>query len=74
MRRSNPGLRLDAWGTQWRFVERMAQGGHGGVREDVSASGLTGSRAQSAVFLVHAESPRQAQGSQVQHSAAERLA
>jgi hypothetical protein len=37
-----------------------AQGRHRGVREDVSASELPGSRARSAVFLVHAESPRQA--------------
>jgi hypothetical protein len=51
-----------------------AQGRHQGVREDVNASGLEGSRAQSAVFLVHAESPRQAQGGQVQKSAARRLA
>src|ERR1700739_4597818 len=52
---------------------RGAQGRHGGVRQDVNASGLPGSRAQSAVFLVHAESPRQAQGGQVQWFTAERL-
>jgi hypothetical protein len=57
-----------------RCLRRETQGGHGGVREDVSASELPGSRAQSAVFLVHAESPRQAPGGQVQERAAGRLA
>src|ERR1700739_2442219 len=52
---------------------RGAQGRHGGVRQDVNASGLPGSRAQSDVFLVHAESPRQPQGGQVQCFTAERL-
>ena len=39
---------------------RAAQGTRQGVRRDVSGSELPGSRAQSAVFLIHAESLRQA--------------
>jgi hypothetical protein len=53
---------------------RGAQGHHGGVRQDVNASGLPGSRAQSAVFLVHPESPRQAPGGKEQERTAGRLA
>jgi hypothetical protein len=45
-----------------KFVEGVAQGRHQGVPKDVNASDLPGSRARSAVFLVHAESPRQARG------------
>jgi hypothetical protein len=55
----------------WRDV---AQGHHGGVREDVNASELPGSRARSAVFLVHAESPRQAPGGKMQNRTAGRPA
>ena len=53
------------WNRREGRAKGEAQGHHQGVREDVNASGLAGSRAQSAVFLVHAESPRQAQGGQV---------
>lgn len=38
----------------------VVQGLHRGVRQDVSWAGLPGSRAWSAVFLIHAEGLRQA--------------
>jgi hypothetical protein len=53
-------------GVEQDDLRREAQGRHSGVRKDVKASELPGSRAQSAVFLVHAESPRQAPGGKMQ--------
>ena len=55
------------WGGFCRvLLRRVAQGRRRGVRQDVNASELQASRAHSAVFLVHAESLRQAPGGKVQ--------
>ena len=61
-------------GVEQDDLRREAQGRHSGVRQDVKASGLPGSRARSAVFLVHAESPRQAPGDKIQKRSAGRPA
>ena len=67
----------DAWawmGSRRDLFGRVTQGLRRGVRQDVKASELRASRAQSAVFLVHAESLRQAPGGKVQRRSARRLA
>ena len=62
------------WGGFCRvLLRRVAQGHRRGVRQDVDASELQASRAHSAVFLVHAESLRQAPGGSTGTAAAGRL-
>jgi hypothetical protein len=54
-------IRLDFWECKLILGEARATHNHRkGVREGVIGSGLPGLRAQSAVFLIHAEGLRQA--------------
>lgn len=67
------GLR-NGWESTAGNMWRVAQGLRQGVRQDVNVPELPGRRAQSAVILVHLESPRQAPCGESQKEAAQRLA